>query len=64
VSSPANLPGYRTLLRTVDGAVATITPNRPKQLADAYRACDRATRRVVWPVQLVCRCCCSGCRHR
>ena len=46
------MPGYRTLLFTVDGGVATITLNRPEQrnavgdgmreeLADAYRACDR-----------------------
>jgi enoyl-CoA hydratase/carnithine racemase len=46
------MPGYRTLLVTVDGGVATITLNRPEQrnavgdgmreeLADAYRACDR-----------------------
>jgi enoyl-CoA hydratase/carnithine racemase len=46
------LPEYRTLLLTIDGGVATITLNRPKQrnafgggmraeLADAYRACDR-----------------------
>ena len=52
MSSPANLPGYRTRLSTVDGGVATITLNRPKQrnavgdgmreeLANAYRACDR-----------------------
>ena len=43
---------YRTLLLAIDGAVATITLNRPNQrnavgdgmreeLADAYRACDR-----------------------
>lgn len=46
------MPGYRTLLVTVDGGVATIALNRPKQrnavgggmreeLADAYRTCDR-----------------------
>jgi enoyl-CoA hydratase/carnithine racemase len=45
------MPGYRTLLVTVDDGVATITLNRPEQrnavgdgmreeLADAYRACD------------------------
>jgi enoyl-CoA hydratase/carnithine racemase len=50
--SNANLPQYRTLLLTVDGGVATITLNRPRQrnavgdgmreeLADAYRYCDR-----------------------
>ncbi|BBW99737.1 crotonase [Mycolicibacterium moriokaense] len=43
---------YRTLLLTIDGGVATITLNRPKQrnavgdgmrdeLADAYRTCER-----------------------
>jgi enoyl-CoA hydratase/carnithine racemase len=46
------LPEYRTLLLAIDGGVATITLNRPKQrnavgdgmrdeLADAYRSCDR-----------------------
>ena len=46
------MPGYRTLLCTVDDGVATITLNRPEhrnaigdgmreELADAYRACDR-----------------------
>jgi len=46
------MPTYRTLLFEVDGGVATITLNRPRQrnaigdgmrdeLADAYRACDR-----------------------
>ena len=45
-------PEYRTLLLAIDGGVATITLNRPKQrnavgdgmreeLADAYRTCDR-----------------------
>jgi enoyl-CoA hydratase/carnithine racemase len=48
-----DLPTYRTLLFQVDGGVATITLNRPRQrnavgdgmaeeLADAYRWCDRA----------------------
>jgi enoyl-CoA hydratase/carnithine racemase len=51
MSSPANLPGYRTLLVAIDGGVATITLNRPdrrnavgdgmrEELADAYRSCD------------------------
>ena len=46
------MPQYRTLLLTVDGGVATVTLNRPRQrnavgdgmreeLADAYRTCDR-----------------------
>ena len=49
-SSP-DLPSYRTLLLDVDGGVATVTLNRPRQrnavgdgmaseLADAYRWCD------------------------
>ena len=48
---PADLPGFRTLLLTVDRGVATITLNRPnrrnavgdgmrEELADAYRSCD------------------------
>jgi enoyl-CoA hydratase/carnithine racemase len=51
MSSHPNPPGYRTLLTAVDGGVATITLNRPRQrnaigdgmrdeLADAYRAFD------------------------
>jgi enoyl-CoA hydratase/carnithine racemase len=59
LSDPPDLPSYRTLLVTVDGGVATITLNRPRQrnavgdgmreeLADAYLRCDRdASVRVV-----------------
>jgi hypothetical protein len=52
--SPTNLPGHRLRLRTTDGA-RHITPT-------VASAVDRRTARpdgVVWPVQLVCRCCCS-----
>lgn len=57
--SRSDLPRYRTLLTDVDGGVATVTLNRPRQrnavgdgmreeLADAYRALDRDDRvRVV-----------------
>ena len=52
MSSPPDLPGYRTLLVAVGDGVATITLNRPRQrnafgdgmreeLADAYVRCDR-----------------------
>ena len=54
MSSPPDLPGYRTLLVAVDDGVATITLNRPRQrnafgdgmreeLADAYVRCDGTT---------------------
>ena len=52
MSSPPDLPGYRTLLVAVGDGVATITLNRPRQrnafgdgmreeLADAYVRCER-----------------------